>query len=448
MAKKGFLIACGVLVYLLPLICYGQKYGIYSTKLPNGLDVIVVENHIVPLVTVELDVRNGSYTESPEYNGLSHLYEHMFFKANASIPNQERYLERTREMGMSWNGTTSEERVNYFFTMSKDSLVQGLAFMKAAAMTPLFLQSELERERPVVTGEYDRNESNPIYHLFVAVNKKLWHKYYSRKNVLGERETILSADQKKMQTIQDRYYIPNNSALLIAGDIDHEQVFKLAEEYYGDWKKGDNPFTLYPVPEHPPLAKTETVIVEKPVNAVTLMIAWHGPSLSKDLAGTYAADVLSYVLSQRNSGFQKRLVESGLCSFVNINYQTLDCTGPIRIMAQMSADKYPEAERVIFDEVKKLTNADYYTDEQLSTAKNQLERDELYSQEQPSSFVHTVGYWWAVTGALDYYFHYVDNLRKVSRKDINDYVHKYIQAAPYVKGVLVSPNDLKKVFSK
>jgi len=445
MFRNGVLVTLVALLYLLSPPCVAQKYGIFSTMLPNGLEVIAVENHIAPLVTVEVNVKNGSYTEPPEYNGLSHLYEHMFFKANASLPNQERYLERARELGMQWNGTTGEERVNYFFTMSKDSVNQGLAFMKAALITPLFLQAELERERPVVTGEYDRAESNPMYHLFVAVNKKLWHTYYSRKNVIGDRQTILTADQKKMQTIKDRYYIPNNSALLIAGDIDHQQVFKLVEEYYGDWKKGADPFTQYPVPEHPPLTQTETVIVEKPVNAVTLMIAMHGPSVSKDPVATYAADVLSYILSQRNSSFQKRLVESGLCSFVNLTYQTLKNTGPIQIMAQMSADKYTEADRVIFDELSKLTNPDYFTDEQLENAKTQLERNELYSQERPSAFVHTVGYWWAVTGGLDYYLHYVDNLKKVSRKDINDYVQKYIRNRPYVKGILVSPGDRKKI---
>ncbi|HEY5616020.1 MAG TPA: insulinase family protein, partial [Bacteroidota bacterium] len=108
-----------VLLLLVPVLAYGQKYSIYTKELPNGLDVIVIENPVVPLVTVEVDVRNGCYTEPPEYNGLSHLYEHMFFKANESIPTQERYLERTRELGMSWNGTTSEERVNYFFTFGK-----------------------------------------------------------------------------------------------------------------------------------------------------------------------------------------------------------------------------------------------------------------------------------------------------------------------------------------
>jgi zinc protease len=178
------------------------------------------------------------------------------------------------------------------------------------------------------------------------------------------------------------------------------------------------------------------------------MIAWHGPSLSRDLQATYAADVLSYIVTQRTSGFQKRLVESGLCSFANFSYQTLNYTGPIRLVAQLSADRYAEAERVIFDELKKLTDADYYTDEQLATAKDQLERNELYSQEKPSSFVHTVGYWWAVAGGLDYYLHYVDNLRKVTRQDINAFVQKYIQSAPYVQGVLVSPGDRAKVTAK
>src|SRR6185295_16848605 len=85
---------------------------IRDTILANGLQVIVIENHAVPLVTVELDVKNGGYTQTPEYEGLAHLYEHMFFKANRAIPSQERYLQRLRQLGASWNGTTSEERVN------------------------------------------------------------------------------------------------------------------------------------------------------------------------------------------------------------------------------------------------------------------------------------------------------------------------------------------------
>src|SRR5438045_2701167 len=111
---------------------------VHNKKLANGLEVIVIENHSVPIVTVELNVKNGSYTEPPEYNGLSHLYEHMFFKANKVIPSQEAYLARLRELGMVWNGTTSTERVNYFFTTTSDHLADSMVFMRDAILSPLF----------------------------------------------------------------------------------------------------------------------------------------------------------------------------------------------------------------------------------------------------------------------------------------------------------------------
>ena len=154
--------ACGLAALLWAVSVAGQSdLPIHKKTLPNGLDVIVVENHAVPLVTVELDVKNGAFTEPPEFDGLSHLYEHMFFKANRTIPSQERYLERLDELGAQWNGTTSEERVNYFVTLGVDSLVPGMQFMADAIRYPLFKQEELERERPVVLGEFDRGEASP-----------------------------------------------------------------------------------------------------------------------------------------------------------------------------------------------------------------------------------------------------------------------------------------------
>ena len=85
---------------------------IFSQVLPNGLEVIVLEDHSIPLVTIELAVKNGSYTEPPELNGLSHLYEHMFFKQNRAIANAEEYLRAIGSMGIAYNGTTREEVVD------------------------------------------------------------------------------------------------------------------------------------------------------------------------------------------------------------------------------------------------------------------------------------------------------------------------------------------------
>ena len=109
----------------------------HLTKLKNGLEVLVIEDKTVPLITIEVCVKNGSYTEDPEYNGLSHLYEHMFFKANKDLPSQEAFLDRVNELGISFNGTTSNERVNYYFTLNKKFLSEGLSFMNSAIRYPL-----------------------------------------------------------------------------------------------------------------------------------------------------------------------------------------------------------------------------------------------------------------------------------------------------------------------
>ncbi len=85
--------------------------------LANGLEVIVVENHGVPLATIEVDVKNGAFTQSPEYAGLAHMYEHMFFRANAKYPDPEAFVGRAGDLGAVFNGTTSEERVNYYLTV-------------------------------------------------------------------------------------------------------------------------------------------------------------------------------------------------------------------------------------------------------------------------------------------------------------------------------------------
>jgi zinc protease len=433
-----------VSVLLAGINLQAQKYGIESKTLENGLDVIVINNPAVPLVTVEIDVKNGAYTESPEYDGLSHLYEHMFFKANSKIPNQEAYMERLRELGATFNGTTSEERVNYFITAPKDSLEESVQFIYDAITSPLFLEEELVNERPVVTGEYDRNEANPFFHLNKAVTQKVWWKYYSRKNVIGDRDVILSTTPEKMRTIQQRFYVPNNSALILAGDVTPDEGFALAEKIFSKWERGVDPFKKYNVPEHPPIPENEVVVVKKPVNAITMEYMWQGPSVGKDPKSTYAADVLSFILGQQTSKFHKNLVESGLSYGVNFGYYTLNYTGPITLFAQTSQDNFDACQKALFKELERMTDPNYFTDEQLENAKTILAINEQYARERASQFSHTVGFWWAVAG-LDYYMNYLDNLKKVSREDIKNYLETYVMDKPYVLGVLVSPEEAEKV---
>src|ERR1700753_1228727 len=172
--KYCLLVVAGMLLSVQSFAQLRLPEGYFWKKLPNGLEVVVIENSKVPLTTIEMAVKNGAYTEGPEYSGLSHLFEHMFFKANKDYPTQEKFLKRTQELGAIWNGTTSVERVNYYFTIGKDSLSQGLKLMNASIRFPIYREEDMQKERPVVDGEFQRNESSPGFQLYYDVNKNLW----------------------------------------------------------------------------------------------------------------------------------------------------------------------------------------------------------------------------------------------------------------------------------
>ena len=410
---------------------------------PNGLTVLVVENHAVPVITIEIAAKNGSMTEPPEYNGLSHLYEHMFFKANAKVPTQEEWLAKTRELGIRWNGTTDTERVNYFFTTTSDHLAQTMVFMHDAIVTPKFDAKELDRERVVVTGEIDRNESTPGYHLYVAVQRKAFWKYPSRKDPLGRRKTVLAATVAKMKTIQKRYYIPNNSALVITGDVKAADIFAQVDKMYGDWKRGPDPFKANPLVKNPPIKKAEVIVVEQPVQTVSGQIVWHGPSTVGDsVPDTYAADAFFTALAEPSSPFQKALVDSGACVAANIGWYTQMNTGPITLGFEALPNKIDDCVRAIAAELGKLRQPAYVSAEDLTRAARTLEVQLVRERERPSQLAHTLTFWWTSAG-IDYYLGYVDKLFAVKPADAVRVVDRWMTKQPYVFGVMVSP-EMKK----
>jgi len=419
-----------------------ETAAIVNKTLPNGLEVIVLEDHSEPLVTVELAVKNGSYTEPPELNGLSHLYEHMFFKSNRATQNKEEYLRNIEQRGISYNGETREELVNYYFSTTSPNFAVALRFMRDSARYPAFDEREFEQEREVVIGEIDRKESNPYGSIGDEMNNMLFYKYPSRKNPIGNRETVKTATTDKMRLIQGRYYVPNNSAIVITGDVVPAEAFRLVEEMFGDWQRTDDPFVKFPLVEHPPLPGNEGKVLTAPVANVIIELGWQGPSIGKDNASTYAADVFSFILRQPDSRFQRDLVDTGLVTAVDLGYYTQRNVGPINLIAQTTPDKAQAALRAIYQEISHFNDKDYFTDKQLETAKALLEANDLFSREKLSDYTHVISFWWASTG-LDYYRGYLKRLRGTSREDISKYVTTYVQDKPHVGLALMSPESEK-----
>jgi zinc protease len=451
-----------------------------NKKLANGLEVIVLPDSSVPLVTVELAVRNGSFTEPPELNGLSHLYEHMFFKPNRAafllrcedvvrnggrpspicdVPlgmkstiGDVQFLRNIETLGLTYNGTTREEVVNYYFTTTSPYVEAAIKFINASVRFPTFDENEFENEKRVVIGELDRQEANPYGVLTQALTDKLFYKYPTRKMPGGTKQTVAAATTDQMRTIQSRYYFPNNAALVVTGDVKPDEVFRMAEQTMGSWeKRAVDPFKEFPLVEHPPLVKSEGMIIEKNTGEATqgaeqnvfIQIGWQGPSIGKDDRSTYAADVFSYILQQPDSRFQRNLVDSGLASGAQIGYYTQRNVGPIVITLVTTPDKAKAALAATYQEVAQFASPTYFTNEELESSKTILENTDLFEREKTSEYAHTLGFWWSSTG-IDYFRGYHKNLRATSRADIETYIKTYVQGKPHVGVALVSPEAKAK----
>jgi zinc protease len=229
---------------------------------------------------------------------------------------------------------------------------------------------------------------------------------------------------------------------VITGDVNPDEAFRLVQEMFGDWARTDDPFTKFPLVEHPPLPASEGKVLTSPIANVVIELGWHGPSIGKDNPSTYAADVFSFILRQPDSKFQRDLVDTGLVTAVDLGYYTQRNVGPINLIAQTTPDKAQAALHAIYQEISHFNDKDYFTDKQLETAKALLEANDLYSREKLSDYTHVISFWWASTG-LDYYRGYLKRLRGTSREDISRYITTYIQDKPHVGLALMSEDSVK-----
>ena len=234
-----------------------------------------------------------------------------------------------------FNGTTSEERVNYYLTVPADSVEGGMRFLAAALIKPLFRKDELEREREVVIGEYDRNESNPFFQFSTAMGKALWTTAWSRKNPLGEREVIQSTTPEKMRTIQQRYYVPNNTALIVTGDVAPAKAFCAREDdlrrlearrrSVRDRSDSADSAAHDATPRSSSSSRSD---------ASSSMLQWQGPSATTGSRGDLRGRRLLRRAQPARLALSAAARRQRLFQSIGVNYYTLNHVGPITIRAR------------------------------------------------------------------------------------------------------------------
>lgn len=437
-------------VSLLLFALSGQLWGVQNSKtfdratLSNGMELVTYESSKVPLVTIVLCSKAGAMTEDPDTNGLTHLWEHMFFKGNKKIPDQEAFNHRIRELGIVYNGDTGPEKVRYYFTLPSVYLKEGLEFMHDAISGPLLAQEELDREIKVVLNEYDRNASSPGFDLRRLRNRLIYGKLHYLRDALGDRDLITKTTREQLFRIKREVFVPGNSALLIAGDIDPKTIRGTVEKIFKAWQnpKGWKPKQPKAFPTFP--KSQELVMINPRARNVTITQTFQGPRARLKPEDTYAADILISLLRLRTGKFYKTYMDSGLALHAGLSYYTQSQAGEVKLYTFSRADKALELKEKMKGEPQKWLNPGYFTKTQLEDVKRSLRIEKLLSINKPSAYIKDLAFWWAVTG-LDYYEGYLGSLMKTELKDVRQFVKTYMIDKPNLMTIFLSPGDAKAI---
>ena len=412
---------------------------LHTTTLENGLEVVVVPDHRLPLVNVGMAVRTGATSESPETNGLAHLYEHMFFTANRKYPSSSKFEDRQRELGIVSNAFTSEEAVVYYFSLPEDNLDAGVRFMSEAMMHPLLKEEELKQERKVVLDEFNTRTSRPTRRLYRAADKALFYKYPWRRSTLGEKDVIENATREDMLSFKNRYYRPDNSVVMVVGDTTVDRAVESVKEQFSEWSNKQEE-TEDDKPPHPPIDQSKAVVEKADIQYATLLTKQFGPSVGSNPEATYAADIWGKMLSLSSSSFQQNLVDDGPFQQATMSYYTQNHGPTIRFQGVFRPDARSAAMKAMLREVARFDDPGYFSKDQLEAAKNKLIVDRTFNVENGRDFLQGLGFWWSVAG-MDYFGSYLKNLQEVSLEDVRSFCQKHVQNKHRVYGMLVPENN-------
>ena len=348
MLKTRFLFA--LLIFLCPFVNYGQtapapasfKLDYEKFVLPNGLEVIFHIDRSDPVVAVSLTAHVGSAREKPGRTGFAHLFEHLLFLESENLGKGGLDKMTARIGGSGANGSTNTDRTNYLQTVPNDALEKMLwaEADKLGWFINTVTDPVLAKEKQVVKNEKRQSvDNNPYGHTSYVIDKNLYpadHPY--NWQVIGSLEDLQNATLPDVKEFFNRWYVPNNVTLVVAGDFDKAQARKWVEKYFSEIRKGED---VKPMAKRPGMvSKTVKLFHEDNFARLPeLTMAW--PTVEEYHPDSYPLQVLTQYLSEgKRAPLYKVLVEDRkLTSDVQMYNYSSELAGQIQLSARAFADK-------------------------------------------------------------------------------------------------------------
>ncbi len=346
-------------------------------ELENGLKVIVHQDKSTPIACINILYNVGARDEHPDQTGFAHLFEHLMFGGSVNIPNYDEPLQR---VGGENNAFTTNDITNYYLTLPSENLETGFWLESDRMLSLAFSDKSLEVQRSVVIEEFKQRYLNQPYgDVWLLMRPMIYKVHPYQWDTIGkEISHIENAQMQDVKNFFKKFYCPNNAIMVVAGNVEFEEVKALTEKWFAPIPKGpDNKRNL---PVEPPQTEARSLVVERDVPAAAIYKAYH--MCSRYDKEYYATDLISDILSRGNSSrlhnslIKEKKMFSDLHAYVMGDFDK----GLFIVSGKLSSGvTMAEADKAIDEELEKM-KLQLVTVDELQKVKNKMESSHVFGE--------------------------------------------------------------------
>ncbi len=385
-----------------------------ETKLDNGVTVLYEKVPGVKVVSVQCWIKTGSVNENDKLSGISHFLEHMLFNGTKKFKPGEidEYLDAK---GGYNNAFTSLDVTNYYVTIPTDEAEAAYEVVSDMVFNALLLQSEIDREKPVVLQEINRKYDDPSYKMWQDLQATLFEGTPYARQVIGSSETVSNFTRQEIVDYYNSFYHPQNMTLVVVGDIEEKQALDLAAKYFnqtrnvpaGKLYQGENNVTF---------TKSIDKNFQADVNVDYAVFSF--PTGKQDINTVYAEEVFAEVLSGGEYSLLNEIIKNQNNTAIYVtdiglfnHYNGL--FGAMAVVPKGNGDKFRNEAMEIINNIA----AGNIDESRIEKAKNRLKSKNIFEEENVSSLAQNIGYAY-VLDFKDYHLNYESGIDKVTKEDI------------------------------
>ena len=412
-------------VCIIPISIMSQKVEYQEFDLPNGLHVILHEDHSAPVVITSVMYHVGSKDENPNRTGFAHFFEHLLFEGTKNIKRGE-WFKIVSSHGGTNNANTNSDRTYYYEIFPSNNLALGLWMESERMRHPVINQIGVDTQNEVVKEEKRlRVDNAPYGHLIEAVRKNLYKKHPYRWTTIGSMEHLDAATLDEFIAFNKKYYIPNNATLVVAGDIKPDEAKALIEKYFSDIPKKEN-IVREKIKEEPITQTIHAEYHDPNIQIPALVIAYRTPAMKERDA--FVLDMISTILSRgKSSRLYKKMVDDKkmALSVFTFNYSEEDYSMYIIMALPQGKTTLEDLKKEIDEEIYKL-QTELISNKELQRLKNQNENDFVNSNSTVEGIAHSLATFHTLFGNTSLINKQLEINNSITPEEIREVARKYL----------------------